>query len=134
MEKSFKRDTGSLDTVFEFLEGCISSHRLNESLAFTLKFVVEEIFTNMVKYNSQSSSDISIALNVGADNVIVQLIDFQSVPFDLTKKEDPDLNLPIEQREPGGLGIHLVKNMVDKIDYDHSNNKSTVTLMMRLGS
>jgi anti-sigma regulatory factor (Ser/Thr protein kinase) len=133
MEKSFKRDIKSLDGIFDFLDSCVSFHHLSESLSFTIKFAVEEIFTNMVKYNSQSPNDISIALDVGADSVTVELTDFQSAPFDLTKKEDVDLNLPIEQREPGGLGIHLVKNMVDKVEYDHSNNKSTITLTMRLG-
>ena len=133
MEKSFKRNIQSLDLVFDFLESCISLHGLTESLAFKVKFVVEEVFTNLVKYNSQGPGDISIAVSVDADNVVVQLVDNETVPFDITRKADVNVNLPIEQRTPGGLGIHLVKNMVDKVEYDHANNKSTVTLTISIG-
>ena len=86
----------------------------------------------MVKYNSLGPEDISIIADVDSDNLTLRLIDFEETPFDISKKTGPDLDSPIEQRKPGGLGIHLVKNMVDKIDYEHTDNKSTVTLIMRL--
>ena len=117
MEKFFRRDIQSLDSIFDFLGSCISFHNLDEALAFTLRFAVEEIFTNMVKYNPLGPDEILIALNVNAANLIVQLVDSEATPFDITKKEDVDFGLRLEERKPGGLGIHLVKNMVDKVDY-----------------
>jgi len=133
-EKSFPRNIKSLDSVFDFLDECISSHVLSESITFRTKFAVEEVFTNLVKYNAQGPSDITIAFNIDADNLAVQLMDCEAVPFDMTKTEDVNVDLPLAQRKPGGLGIHLVKNMVDRVDYDHFDNKSTITLTMRLGS
>ena len=133
MEKVFKRDIQALDAVFDFLEQCISNNNLNQSLAFTLKFAVEEIFTNMVKYNPLGPDQISISLVVEGGNAIVELVDFEDVPFDITKTEPVNLDLPMEEKNPGGLGIHLVKAMVDKVDYQHINNKSKVTLTINLG-
>lgn len=132
MEKVFERDTQVLDEIFDFLEGCISSNNLNESLAFTLKFAVEEIFTNMVKYNPLGPNQISISFGIEEGNAIVELVDFEDVPFDMTKATPVNFDLPIENRNPGGLGIHLVKTMVDKVDYQHINNRSRVTLTMKL--
>jgi serine/threonine-protein kinase RsbW len=47
------------------------------------------------------------------------LIDHGTEPFDITQVPDADIGLPLEQREPGGLGIHLVRRMVDSIEYEY---------------
>ncbi len=132
MEKFFKRDVNSLNEIFDFLESCISRNKLNESLAFTVKFAVEEVFTNMVKYNPLGPDQISISLGVEGENVVVELVDFGGLPFDITKASPVNFELPIENRNPGGLGIHLVKAMVDKVDYHRRDNKDKVTLTMKL--
>ena len=132
MEQQFRREIQVLDAIFDFLDAGISSYGLNDSLAFTLKFAVEEIFTNMVKYNPRSPEDIRIAMNVRKDSLILQLIDFETEPFDITKTEEVNVTLPIDERKPGGLGIHLVKAMVDKVDFEHIGNKSTITLTLKL--
>ena len=134
MENSFKRDIKSLDGVFDFLDRCITLHHLSESLAFTIKFATEEIFTNMAKYNPQSPNDISISLNVGADHVVVKFVDFEAVPFDPTRVKDVNLNLPINERKPGGLGIHLVKKMMDKVEYEYRDGRNHIRLTKRIAS
>jgi len=133
MEKFFRREVNSLNEIFDFLEAGISKNKLNESLAFAVKFAVEEVFTNMVKYNALGSDQISISLGVEGGNVVIQLVDFGGLPFDITKASPVNFDLPIEDRNPGGLGIHLVKAMVDKVDYQRSENKNRVTLTMKLG-
>ena len=132
MQKAFSRDIQALDDVFDFLDTFIALHRLNDSVAFTIKFAVEEIFTNMVKYNSEGTNDIAIALQVDGEKATVRLVDFEAIPFDITKAESVNANLPIEKRKPGGLGIHLVKTMVDSVNFDHAENRSTITLTIRL--
>ena len=48
------------------------------------------------------------------------IIDSDAEAFDVTQAPDADTNLPIEQRRPGGLGIHLVRKMVGSIRYEYS--------------
>jgi anti-sigma regulatory factor (Ser/Thr protein kinase) len=133
MEKHFKRELRSLHEIFHFLQSFITFHSVNKSTAFTIKFAVEELFTNMVKYNKSGAHDILISANLEGESVVVQLVDFETEPFDITKAAEANVELPLEQREPGGLGLHLINKMVDKINYQHVDDKSTITLMMRLG-
>ncbi len=128
MNRSFKRSIQSLDSVFEFLNGFILQYGIGDGDAFTLKFAVEELFTNLVKYNPDSPSDISLALTRNGTSVVLQLVDYQAVAFDPTKTAELDLTKRLEERRPGGLGIHLVKKMIDSIDYQHVNNQSIITL------
>ena len=132
MGKKFKREINSLDQVFEFVNNFVRSKRIDESILFSLSLVVEEIFTNMVKYNSQSNEDILISLKKLESRLIVTLTDFDAEPFDITKTKEVDVRQPLENRKVGGLGIHLVKRMVDKLSYEHKGRESKVTLIKYL--
>jgi len=128
MEKSFSRNIGSLDDVFEYVEGFISLNSLGDALAFALKFSVEELFTNMVKYNPNGQSDISVRLEIRGDILVVQMIDHELVPFDIRESDVTDVTLPSEQREPGRLGVYLAKRMADTVGFEREGTRSTTTL------
>lgn len=132
MEKFFKRDIQALEDVFAFVDDCTDPVSLKSNTSFAIKFAVEEIFTNMVKYNPRGTGDIAISLIHNPGSLVVRLVDDQATPFDPTQATPRDLLLPLEQRIPGGLGIQLVKEMVDRIEYDHLDNKSKITLTFRL--
>jgi len=73
-----------------------------------------------VRYSKMSDAAVDLTLTRIADGVEVTLTDHDVEPFDVTKSPDVDVNLPIGQREPGGLGLHLIRRMVDSIDYEYS--------------
>ena len=50
------------------------------------------------------------------------------MPYDPLKKEDPDITLAAEERQIGGLGIYMVKQSMDEVDYKHENGKNIFTL------
>ncbi|HTP78852.1 MAG TPA: ATP-binding protein [Bacteroidota bacterium] len=132
MTRSFKRSIQSLPSVFEFLGEFIDKERLSEGDAFTLRFASEELFTNLVKYNPESPSDIALSVTRDGSSAILRIVDQQAQAFDPTKRPELDLNKKLEERRPGGLGIHLVKRMIDKIEYQHVDNKSIYTLTQHL--
>ena len=127
MEHKFKRQIESLDEVFSFLHDFFSANGIDESIIFTVDLVVEELFTNLVKYDSKNTNDISICLRKNENKLIISLIDFDAKPFDLTKTEEVDVGKPLENRKIGGLGIHLVKKMVDELNYEYLNRQSRIT-------
>ena len=127
MQKKFHRSFDSLEDIFEFTEGFFAGENVAESIRFPVHFVMEELFTNMVKYNPGNTND--ILLDVGADNggVKVQLTDFDVDNFDVSEIPDVDVEMPLEQRTPGGLGLHLIHKMVDSLNYQYEGRRSTVT-------
>ncbi|MBI3004735.1 MAG: ATP-binding protein [Ignavibacteriales bacterium] len=132
MQKSFTRSTKALDEIFDFIGTFFREHKVGKEVAFSIKFAVEELFTNFVKYNLTSKSEISLNLSIEGKNLVVRLMDSEAQPFDPTKAPDPDLHAPLEQRRAGGLGIFLVKRMIDKIEYHHTDKMSTITLVQSL--
>jgi serine/threonine-protein kinase RsbW len=127
IEKKFAKDFLSLKAIFEFVGRFSVSSKLNESQAFSIKFAVEEVFTNMVKYNP-GKNDVTISLDKEGKKIRVGFVDVETKPFDITKKEDINPSLPIEKRRPGGLGIFLIKKLMDTVEYAHDGTHSRITL------
>ena|SRR5258706_9691511 len=134
MEKNFRRDINALGEVFDFVEQYSSAHAIEATHLFSIKFIIEELFTNMVKYSTSGiQSDISVGLDKHDRQLTIKLIDYDVDEFDITRAEEVDTTKSLQDRKIGGLGIHLVKKMVDEINYDYSNRQSTITLTKKLG-
>jgi anti-sigma regulatory factor (Ser/Thr protein kinase) len=131
IERSFAKDIGSIQEIFKFVEKFVESNSLDESIAYTIRFGVEELFTNMVKYNPLKH-DVTIRCARMEEQVVITLIDVEAKPFDITARKELDLTQPLEHRSPGGLGIHLLKKMMDKMEYSHDGIRSTITFTILL--
>jgi len=116
---SFERSLDSLEAIFGFIAATFASQGIDASLRPPVEFAVEELFTNMVKYGKASEAEVRLGLTRIPGGVEATLIDDDSDPFDINQVPDANVDLPIEQREPGGLGIHLVRRMVDSIEYEY---------------
>jgi len=128
MNKIFKRNIGSLDEIFDFIAEFLTAYRINDQVSFQLKLIVEELFTNTIKYQPSSKKDISIGLEKADNRIIIRIVDSDVEPFDITRTAGVDVNKPLGEKRAGGLGIHLVKYLVDNIDYTYKDRQSTITL------
>ena len=99
-----------------------------------LQFVVEEMFTNMVRYNSETQNDVAIQFRIEGNELLVTLIDRDVHYFDPRDRPPVDITRPVDERKPGGLGIHLTRQMMDDIRYEYVDRTSKITLVKRLGS
>jgi anti-sigma regulatory factor (Ser/Thr protein kinase) len=132
MEHSFARRIDSLDDIFEFLTQAGSSMGVPTALWFSVNLVVEELFTNMVKHDRDGSRDISLRINREGDFVKLSLTDFDVDDFDITQVPRLDTSAPLEERRPGGLGIHLVRRMTNDLSYHYENRQRTVSASLKL--
>ena len=132
MDKKFKRDLNSLDGIFKFINEFSAKTGVDESVVFTINLVVEELFTNMVKYTYENNNEILLELKKEGHNLIIHLTDFDVEPFDITKTVEVDTKQSLEDRRVGGLGIHLVKQMMDKIEYEYEDRQSKIILIKHL--
>jgi anti-sigma regulatory factor (Ser/Thr protein kinase) len=133
VQQYFRRTFDSLEGVFAFVEAFLAARSLDPDLRAPVCFMVEELFTNLVKYNAASPHDIAISLGHTPRQLTVQLMDFDVEPFDVTRAPTVDTNKPLQQREPGGLGLHLVRQMADTLRYDYAERCSTITFTKALG-
>ena len=114
------------------MEAFFESSGVAESHRNPTEFAVEELFTNLVKYSRGGTQDIRIELAREAGRLVVSLTDFGVEPFDIRTVPDAQVDLSVDQRKPGGLGIHLVRRMVDEIDYRYEDGRSTTTFVKSL--
>jgi len=132
--RQFARSNNALEPITAFVAEFFVGEKIDESLRYGVDFTIEELFTNMVKYSKTTESDIEISLARIDDGVEVCLIDRGVDLFDVTAAPDVDIQRPIERRAPGGLGLHLIRRMVDSIDYQYirENRESRITFRTTL--
>ena len=118
-EQSFERRIDSIEPMVAFTADAFERLAIDGRLRARVDLAVEELFTNMVKYGRGSSAPVTLALRGLDAGVELTLVDRDVEPFDITRSPEVDIGKPIEAREPGGLGLHLVKRMADRIDYDY---------------
>jgi len=121
--RMFPRSFDSLQAIFAFTADFCSRHDVGAGLVPTVDFVAEELFTNMVKYSPKGSPEVRVDMTAIPGGVEMALTDYDVEQFDVTRAPDVDTGKPIEQREPGGLGLHLIRRMVDSMEYEYSQER-----------
>ena len=128
--RTFRRSFDSIQDIFAFSAEVFASEHVDRVLLPIVDLTLEELFTNMVKYGS-SNAAVRIDMTKVAGGVEVTLTDYDVEPFDVTQAPDVDINLPIEQRKPGGLGLHLIRRLVDCVHYEYSTESRESRITFR---
>lgn len=123
------RSISSLEALFEFLREHIEAHALDETTAYSLNLAAEELFTNMVRHNEGAGEFISIDLDISDQRIRLLLVDHDVEPFDPSSVPAVDVSRPAEDRKPGGLGMHLVRSIVDEVSYEYADREMRVTVV-----
>lgn len=114
--------------VLEAAEGCGAS----AEAVMQIELALEEALVNIINYaykDAAETGDIHIVCDCGVEKELVIEIKDHGAPFDVLAKEDPDTTLDIEERQIGGLGIFLVKQMMDETRYQRVDNANVLTLI-----
>ena len=112
-----------------FLDGIIQEKQLDSSLALNLNLALEEAVTNVISYAYPPGIDGLIDIRA---TVLDQRLEFtisdDGKPFDPTAAPEADTNLGLAQRRIGGLGIHLVRQIMDTVRYEWKDGRNILTL------
>ena len=114
------------------IDAFCESNDLSQEIAYAVNLSVDEILTNTISYGYDDDEPhrIEIIVRTEADALVVVIVD-DSAPFDPTVPAEPELEASLEEREVGGLGLFLVHQMMDGIDYERVDGCNVVTLTKR---
>lgn len=122
----------SLEGLFDYIGDFVTRYNIDDSTAHVLNLAIEEIFTNLVKYDAAADPDIPIGLALEKSEVIVDITNTGGHEFDITAARAVDTSAPLAERRVGGLGLHLVRHMVDDISYQYTDGTSRIRIVKRL--
>lgn len=107
-------EMGRQPEVSAFIEQFYESREVPMKVIMSMNIVLDEIFSNVVYYSGAASVRVSCD---AADHLAVLVVEDNGTPYDPTQTEEPDTALTAEERGIGGLGIHMVRKMMDGIVY-----------------
>lgn len=126
-------DVETIPQLNEFIDAIAESIGLDMSLTMSLNLAIEEAVVNVMEYAYPQGVKGDVTIDVAASDQWLQFIISDSgTPFDPTEKKDADTTLSVDERPIGGLGIFLVRQLMDTIQYDYVDGKNVLTLKKQL--
>lgn len=119
----------SFEKVKKFFEGFSKKYGISKSVENKILVIADEIYSNIFKYSGASRA--IITANINNDKLNICFTD-NGIPYNPLDKQDPDISLSAEDREIGGLGIFVVKNMSERIEYNRVNGDNILEIVLKL--
>jgi len=106
---------------------------LPKNLINTMNLALEEIVTNVIEHGYEDNGEHSIIIRCSVqDGQVMAEVEDDGQPFNPLQSPDPDISKPLEDRPIGGLGIYLVRNVMDAFDYTYQEGKNQIRLKKRI--
>jgi sigma-B regulation protein RsbU (phosphoserine phosphatase) len=126
-------DIETIPQLNEFIDTVAEEIGLDMSLTMSLNLAIEEAVVNVMEYAYPEGEQGNVDIEVIADDKwLTFIISDNGIPFDPTTQEDADTTLSAEERPIGGLGIFLVRQLMDSINYQRENGKNILTLSKKM--
>ena len=116
-----------------FVDEACEAAELDMSTTIKMNLAIEEAVVNVMSYAYPNG--IKGAVNIDAlvtDDELKFVISDKGTPFDPTQQAEVDTSLSAEERTIGGLGIHLIRQIMDTIHYEHTDDRNVLTLSKKL--
>jgi sigma-B regulation protein RsbU (phosphoserine phosphatase) len=117
----------NLKEVTAFISSNLDKINYQSKIKTEIEIAVEEIFSNIAQYAYKQERG-NVNITIRTENEVVIRFEDNGQPFNPLEHESPDFNIPIKDREIGGLGLHLVKNIMDKVEYSRQNDKNLLII------
>lgn len=121
-------DMQSLPRVKEFLTEQSRKLMVSDKQKSRLMIVADEVYSNIIHYSGAEAASISIGKE--NENLILEFLD-DGIPYNPLENKEPDVHAELQDREIGGLGIFMVRKMVESAAYEYRNHQNKLTLVMK---
>ena len=131
VERKYKANLKEVVNVYDYFSPMISKV-LSPDKTKQYNVVVDEIFSNIVKYGFKDKNKdnyINIKLIIDSKTKTIKMIfEDEGIKFNPLDKEDPNISASLDNRDEGGLGIFIVKKMMDNVSYEYKDNKNILII------
>lgn len=132
LEKTFPATDAAYPEVAEWVENELNKINCPTKIIMQISMCLEEAFINIAHYAyGEKTGDMTLGLEQENDIVTLHLKD-KGKPFDPLAKQDPDVTMKMEDRKIGGLGIYLIKQMMDEVKYERTNEENILTFSKKI--
>ena len=130
-----KTDTASYTHAFARIRGFLDGRPLTPETAYAVTLAFEEVVTNVMKYSheDQETHEVEVEVTVQPGRATLEVID-DGREFDPLAAPAPNIDAPIENREIGALGIHLIRELATKLTYERRSAKNVLTMVFEDGA
>ena len=127
--KKVNASTQNLSTIREFVSKHAEDQGFSSQKVADIQLAVDEAYTNIIKhaYKNDSNKEVIISLEFDNDKMVVTLTD-HGIGFDIEKYKKPDLKRQIEKKKRGGMGVYLIRRLMDEVTYNVKNNKNILRM------
>jgi len=129
MTKRFEPVEGRNAEIIESVMNCDEVKNLSEDIKFKIRLCVEEVEENILGYSGSTWVDVKV--DKSSENIEIAFQD-GGVEFNPLAKEDPDITASVDDRQVGGLGIFLCKQMMDSMDYSFSKGCNILRMKIKI--
>lgn len=128
-EIRIKNQVEELEHVARFIEEIAEELGLDMELQMNLNLVMEEMVSNIIFYAYPKKADATIELMAESDGKeLTFVLSDQGREFDPTMKDDADMDINPAERDLGGMGIFIVKNIMNEVTYQRLEGKNLLTM------
>lgn len=128
MCKTFSSEISALNQVMDFIDAALVQKNASEKMISQVNIIADELVSNIIRYSK--SEDFKVKCRVSEQEITLHFSD-TGIPYDPLKYEEADITLSAEERPIGGLGIMMVKKMVDSIEYEHKEKQNLLKIVKR---
>ena len=126
-------DVREIPRLTDFVDEVCEAMNFDMNTTMKLNLAVEEAVVNVMDYAYPEGTTGDVTVDVEADDEwLTFVISDCGIPFDPTRKKEVDITLSLEERRIGGLGIHLVRQIMDSISYERKDGINLLTLKKKL--
>jgi len=118
----------------EMAERFGADQRLSDEEVMSINLVLDEVVTNIIDYGFEDTARHEIRVTMGVEGRTLSIeIEDDARAFDPLAAPPPDLTLPLEERPVGGLGIHIVRTVMDHVEYQRRDGHNILTMRKTIG-
>ncbi len=130
--KRFTCSLNNLEKMCDYVTHCAEEAGLNETEVYAVQLAVDEATTNIIEhgYGQECPSRIDITCDIQEDGLKVVIYD-DAEPFNPESVPEPETNVSLEELKPRGLGIFLMRQMMDEVHYQSSPDKGNILTMIK---